>query len=91
MLIWAAVNRVTRSGRVIGPEQRIGVLEALKASTIDGAFQLFEEEEKGSLETGKLADMVILDRNPLTVDPMELKDVLIEETIKEGRTVFRAE
>jgi len=91
MLIWTAVNRVTRSGRVIGPEQRIGVLEALKASTINAAFQLFEEEEKGSLETGKLADMVILDRNPLTVDPMELKDVLIEETIKEGRTVFRAE
>lgn len=88
MLIWAAVNRVTRSGQVIGPQQRITVLEALKASTLDAAFQFGEETSKGSIETGKLADFVILSDNPLQVDPMRLREIEVVETVKEGRSVY---
>ena len=89
MLIWASVNRVTRSGKVIGPEQRISVLEALKASTINAAYQFFEEDSKGSIEVGKSADFVVLSDNPLEVDPMTLKDIQVMETIKDDTTVYR--
>ena len=89
MLIWTTVNRVTRSGKVIGPEQRISVMEALKASTLNAAYQFFEEDSKGSIEVGKLADFVVLSDNPLEVDPMTLKDLQVMETIKEDVTVYR--
>ena len=88
-LIWAAVNRVTDSGYVLGPDQRIPVIEALKAATIHGAYQYFEEDRKGSIETGKLADFVVLSENPLKVDPMTIKDIQVLETIKEGSSVYR--
>jgi len=87
--IWAAVNRVTASGEVLGPEQRIPAIEAIRAATINGAYQLFEEETKGSIEVGKLADFVVLSENPLKVDPMTIKDIQVLETIKEGETIFR--
>jgi len=87
-LIWAAVNRATRSGAVIGPEQRITVMEALQASTIGPAYQFFEADQKGSLEEGKLADMIVLSANPLEVDPMALRDIQVLRTFKEGKTVF---
>jgi hypothetical protein len=87
----SAVNRTTRSGYVIGPRQRLTPAQALKAMTLWAAYQHFEERAKGSLEKGKLADLVILDRNPLEVDPATLKDIRILETIKEGRTVFTRE
>jgi hypothetical protein len=87
--IWAAVNRITASGEVLGPEQRIPVIEALRAATINGAYQLFEEETKGSIEVGKLADFVVLSENPLQVDPMTIKDIQVLETIKEGKTIFK--
>jgi len=87
--IWAAVNRVTSSGKELGPEQRIPVIEALRAVTINGAYQIFEEEIKGSIEPGKVADFVILSANPLVVDPMAIKDIQVEETIKEGKTIYR--
>ena len=87
--IWAAVNRITASGEVLGPEQRIPVIEALRAATINGAYQLFEEETKGSIEVGKLADFVVLSDNPLTVDPITIKDIHVLETIKEGKTIFK--
>ena len=90
LLIWTTVNRVTRSGKVIGPEQRISVMEALKASTINAAYQFFEEDSKGSIEVGKLADFVVLSDNPLEVDPMTLKDLQVMETIKEDVTVYRS-
>jgi predicted amidohydrolase YtcJ len=80
----------TRSGRVIGREQRIAVLDALRASTREAAYQFFEEDQKGTLEPGKLADFVVLDRDPLEVDPMELKDLRVVETIKEGETIHLA-
>jgi predicted amidohydrolase YtcJ len=89
LLIWAAVNRTTRSGKTIGAEQQISVMDALKASTINAAYQFGEEDSKGSLEAGKLADMVILSENPLTVEPQRLKDIRVLETIKEGVSIYR--
>jgi predicted amidohydrolase YtcJ len=89
--IWTAVNRVSRDGTVIGPDQRITPLEALKAITINSAYQYGEEASKGSIEPGKLADLVILDKNPLTVPPMEIKDIKVVETIKEGKTIYKAD
>lgn len=83
-LIWIAVNRQSASGRVLGAVQRVTVLEALAASTIGAAHQLFEEHEKGSLEPGKFADFVILDRNPLAIPAESLRNVRVVETIKEG-------
>ena len=85
-----AVNRMTESGRVLGEHQRIPVMEAIKAVTINGAYQYFEEDIKGSIEPGKLADLVILDKNPLEVDKLEIKDIKVLETIKEGNTIFKA-
>jgi hypothetical protein len=89
-VIWSAVNRISRGGEVIGPDERISPLQALNAITIDCAYMYKEETSKGSLEIGKLADLVILDRNPLTINPMEIKDIKVLETIKEGKTIFRA-
>ena len=86
--VWCAVNRVTRSGKPIGQEQCIGVYEALKGVTVHGAYAYHEEERKGTLEAGKLADMVILDRNPLKTDKMQLRDIQVLETIKEGKTLY---
>ena len=74
---------------MIGPDQRITPLEALKAQTINVAYQYGEQASKGSLEAGKLADLVILDKNPLKVDPMAIKDIKVVETIEEGKTVYR--
>lgn len=86
--VWCAVNRITRGQAVIGPQQRISVYEALKAVTINGAYSYFEEHEKGSIHPGKLADLVVLDRNPMAVDPMEIRDIEVLATIKEGKLVY---
>jgi len=87
-LLWSGVNRVTRSGKILGSDQRITPLEALKSMTINAAYQFFEENDKGSIEVGKLADLTVLSANPLKVDAMTIKDIRIEETIKEGKTVY---
>ncbi|MPT35506.1 MAG: amidohydrolase [Flavobacterium sp.] len=87
--VYSAVNRITRSGMVLGPNERIKVIDALKAITINAAYQYQEENEKGSLKEGKLADLVILDQNPLTINPINLRDIRVVETIKEGKTVFK--
>lgn len=89
-LLWTAVNRVSRSGEVIGADQRVTPLEALKAITINAAHQYYEEDAKGSIEVGKLADLVIVDANPLRVDPMAIKDITVLETIKRGTTIYQA-
>jgi predicted amidohydrolase YtcJ len=88
--IWSAVNRRTRSGFVLGKDQSLTPLEALKAMTLWSAYQHFEESSKGSIEVGKLADFAILSDNPLTVDPMTIKDITVLETIKEGKTIYKA-
>ena len=85
----SAVNRVTRSGDILGEKHRLRPMDALKAMTIWPAYQHFEENSKGSLEVGKLADMVILDRDPLTIDRQNLVDIQIVATIKEGVTVYQ--
>jgi predicted amidohydrolase YtcJ len=87
----ATVNRVSRSGKIMGPDERLTPMEALKAITLWSAYQHFEEDRKGSIETGKLADLVILSANPLTIDPMQLGSIQVLETIKEGQTVYRAD
>ncbi len=87
-MLYSAVNRVSRSGAVLGPGQRVTPWEGLQAMTINVARQYLEQDSKGSLEPGKLADLVILDHNPLKVDPAAIKDIKILETIKEGKTIY---
>ena len=87
-LVDAGVNRLSGSGQVVGPDERIPPYDALRAVTATAAYQLKEEKMKGTLEPGKLADLVILDRNPLKVEATAIKDIVVVETIKEGRTVF---
>jgi len=88
-LVDAGVNRMSGSGQVIGPDERITPYQALRAVTATAAYQLKEEKTKGTLEVGKLADLVILEKNPLTVEPTTIKDIAVIETIKEGKTVWR--
>jgi predicted amidohydrolase YtcJ len=88
-LVDAGVNRMSGSGQVIGPDERITPYQALRAVTATAAYQLKEEKTKGTLEAGKLADLVILERNPLAVEPTTIKDIAVVETIKEGMTVWR--
>ncbi|MEG1006679.1 MAG: amidohydrolase [Bacteroides sp.] len=85
----ATVNRVTRSGKVLGPDQRITPYEGLKTLTDWAAYQYFEENSKGTLTVGKLGDLVILDKNPLKVNPLEINKIEILESIKEGNTVYK--
>ena len=88
-MMWSAVNRLSRGGEVIGADQRVTPLAALKAMTINVAQQYGEQLSKGSLEVGKLADLVVLDQNPLKVEPMKIKDVKVVETIKEGKSIYK--
>jgi predicted amidohydrolase YtcJ len=87
-LVDAGVNRLSGSGKVVGSDERVGPYDALRAVTVTAAYQLKEEKTKGTLEPGKLADLVILDKNPLKVEPTTIKDIAVVETIKEGRTVY---
>lgn len=86
--IHQAVNRTSFRGQTIGDAQKISINDALKAATIWAAKQYFEEDTKGSLEAGKLADLVILDRNPLKVASEDIKNICVCATIKEGKTVW---
>jgi predicted amidohydrolase YtcJ len=88
-LAQTAVVRTTRSGFVLGPAERVSPYVALKAMTDWAAYQYFEEKSKGTLEPGKLADLVILERDPLQVDPTTISTIKVVETIKEGRPIFR--
>lgn len=87
--IWCAVNRLSRNGNVIGEDQKITVYEALKAVTIDAAYEYFEETSKGSIEAGKRADLVILSQSPLKVDPLDIRNIRVMETIKDGEVIFK--
>ena len=88
--VWCAVNRVTKNGVSLDGGEKIPVLEALKAVTISAAAQYGEQAEKGSIREGKRADFVILSENPLQVPQDELKRIRVEETIREGETVYRS-
>ena len=87
-LLWATTNRLTRSGQVLGQEQRISTLEAIKAVTINAAYQYFEEDKKGTIDVGKQADFVILSKNPLAIPTTELLGIKVERTIARGKTIF---
>ncbi len=89
-VVWTAVNRITSSGKKLGPEECITPFEALQAVTSHAAWQYFEEARKGTLEAGKLADMVILSDDPLAIDPLKIRDIKVLLTIKEGATVYQA-
>ena len=86
--IFEAVNRVRESGKVINPEERITVEEAIRAVTITPAYSTFEEDLKGSIEPGKLADLVVLGRDILTVPPLEIKDIPVLRTMMGGEFVY---
>ena len=87
LLAWSAVNRVTANADVLGPEEKISTMQALRAITIDAAWQTFQEANRGSIEPGKFADFVILSANPL-IDPMALRDIEVMQTIVGGRTIY---
>ncbi|RUM73501.1 MAG: amidohydrolase, partial [Sulfurovum sp.] len=84
----ATVNRVTRSGYILGPDQRLSPFDGLRTLTTWAAYQYFEEDSKGTLSIGKLADLVILDKNPLKIDPMQIHTIKVVEAIKEGKSVY---
>jgi len=88
-LVQTAALRTTRSRFVLGPAERISPYVALQAITSWAAYQYFEEKSKGTLEPGKLADLVILERDPLKGDPASISTIKVVETIKEGRPIFR--
>jgi predicted amidohydrolase YtcJ len=88
--VFAAVNRITRNGEVLGPEYRLTPEEALRAVTIDAAWQTFDEGIKGSITPGKLADFTLLAENPLTVPAERIKDIKVEEVIIGGKSVYQA-
>jgi predicted amidohydrolase YtcJ len=85
-----AVNRITRDGRLLGPEERIPAYEALKTFTTDAAYCSYEEEIKGSIGTGKLADFVVLSDNPVSCPPEQIKDIDVLKTVVGGRAVYTA-
>lgn len=84
-LMWVAVNRKTIDGKTFGAELRVSAWEALKAVTINAAHHLNQENSIGSIKVGKKADFVILDKNPLNVDPEQLKDIQVISTVFEGQ------
>jgi predicted amidohydrolase YtcJ len=86
--MWCAVNRKTRRGVDIGPQEKLTPMEALRAYTINGAYASFEEDIKGSIEPGKLADVVVLSDNPLEIDPSEIRNIAVEKTIIGGEIVY---
>jgi len=87
--LWIATNRLTKKGVELGTDECVSTYEALKAFTINAAYQYFEEDTKGSITVNKLADLVVLDKNPLKVEKENLRDVKVLETIKEGNTIFK--
>lgn len=89
--LWCMVTRRTKSGRQIAPEERIPAAEALKAMTLSAARQIGEESAKGSITPGKRADFAVLDGNPLTVAPDDIRRIRVIRTVKDGQTVYTAE
>lgn len=83
-----AVNRLTRSGQPIGPQYAVDPMEAIKMVTIKGARQYYQEDDRGSIEPGKIADFVILDKNPLKVDKSNIKDIAVVQTVKRGNVIY---
>ena len=88
-LIWSGVNRETLEGNVLGEAERVPIMSALRAVTIDAAWQVFQEGNRGSIEVGKFADLVILSGDLLS-DKAAIRERQVVETLVEGETVFSA-
>lgn len=89
--VWCAAVRRTREGVFLGKEERITVEEALRAVTAEAAYQYGEEHLKGTIEAGKVADLIVLDKDPLAMEPDEVRNIRVCATFKDGRVVFEAE
>jgi predicted amidohydrolase YtcJ len=87
-LVWSSVNRRTQSGDILGPMERVSPYRALQQVTINAAWQIGEDGSKGSIEPGTRADLVLLDGNPLTIDPAEIYKIKVVATVKDGKPVF---
>jgi predicted amidohydrolase YtcJ len=87
-LLWSTTNRFTRSGKTLGLEQRISTYEALKAMTVNGAYQHFEEKTKGTIEVGKLADLVVLSEDPLHIPAEDILKLKVVATYSHGMQIF---
>jgi predicted amidohydrolase YtcJ len=84
------MKRETRSGKILGADQRIDAYVALQNITTGPAYQFFEENRKGQIKTGLLADFVVLDKNPLKVSDVDaVREITVLETIKEGNTIYK--
>ena len=90
MFLQSSVTRTDRKGNVWGPGQRIQIAEALQVATMHGAYASFEENLKGSIEAGKLADLVVLGRDPMREDPASLVTIPVERTMAGGSWTFEA-
>jgi len=90
MAIQSMVTRTDMQGREWGPSQRITVDEALRICTINGAHASFEEDIKGTITAGKLADFVLLGADPHDTDPSEIIDIPVVRTVVGGRTTHEA-
>ncbi len=89
-LLWSTTNRKTRSGKVLGEEQKISTYDALKAITINAAYQHFEDDIKGTIEVGKQADLVVLSMDPLKIDTENLLEIDVVATFSRGKKIFNA-
>lgn len=89
LTLWSATTRRTRSGDILGPQQRLTVMEALQGLTVNAATQYSEQDRKGSIAVGKLADFVMLSRDPAAMTGEQLRELVVEETISHGKTIYR--
>jgi len=87
--LWTSIERTTGTGDVLGANARVSAYNGLKLLTQDAAYETFEESEKGSLETEKLADRVILDADPLKIAPARIKEIHVLTTIREGKGIYQ--
>ena len=87
--IYCAVSRKTETGRILGEDERIDVCSALRAVTAEVAYQYFEENETGTLSEGKRENLIILSENPVGCSEEKLREIRVEETIRDGETVFK--
>jgi predicted amidohydrolase YtcJ len=90
MVLWTSMARTTRSGFMLGPNQRIDAYYGLKALTINAAWEYREEARRGSIAPGKLADFVVLTGDPTKTGVDAIRSIKVAETIKDGKTIFAA-
>ena len=89
-LLWSSTNRITRSGKILGDQQKISTYDALKAMTLNAAYQHFEDDIKGTLEVGKQADIVVLSEDPLDIDAKNILEIDVVATFSQGAEIFSA-